>query len=112
MPVVTRTTRGVLRVNGRAGRRLSTGRVESGLLSSMRATFARGGSGGLQSDPALEPSEAGGHTLLQHRLALYGKVLVVQSILYWLIYATIWGPTVGFAQSLGHIASWDVVLLT
>ena len=43
---------------------------------------------------------------------LYGKVLVVQSILYWLIYAIIWGPTVGFTRSLGHIASWDVVLLT
>ena len=43
---------------------------------------------------------------------MYGKVLVVQSILYWLIYAIIWGPTVGFTQSLGHIASWDVVLLT
>jgi serine/threonine-protein kinase len=43
---------------------------------------------------------------------LYGKVLVVQSILYWLIYAIIWGPTVGFERSLGHITSWDVVLLT
>ena len=78
----------------------------------MRATFAPGGDAGPQSDPALEPSEAGGHTLLQRRLSLYGKVLVVQSILYWLIYAIIWGPTVGFTQSLGHIASWDVVLLT
>jgi hypothetical protein len=38
--------------------------------------------------------------------------LVVQSILYWLIYAIVWGPTVGFKRSLGHIASWDVVLLT
>jgi len=78
----------------------------------MRATFAPGGGGGLQSDPALEPSELGGHTLLQRRLSLYGKALVVQSILYWLIYAIIWGPTVGFTQSLGHIVSWDVVLLT
>jgi serine/threonine-protein kinase len=78
----------------------------------MRATFAPGGDGGQQSDPALEPSEVGGHTLLQRRLSLYGKVLVVQSILYWLIYAIIWGPTVGFTRSLGHIASWDVVLLT
>ena len=78
----------------------------------MRATFARPGDGGLQSDPALEPSEVGGHTLLQRRLSLYGKVLVVQSILYWLIYALIWGPTVGLTRSLGHIASWDVVLLT
>ncbi|MEY2936689.1 MAG: hypothetical protein RL033_7438 [Pseudomonadota bacterium] len=77
----------------------------------MRATFAAGGSG-LESDPALEPSEVGGHTLLQRRLALYGKVLVAQSIVYWLIYAIIWGPTVGFAQSLGHLASWDVVVLT
>jgi eukaryotic-like serine/threonine-protein kinase len=64
------------------------------------------------SDPALEPSDVGGHTLLQRRLSLFGKVLVVQSIIYWLIYAIIWGPTVGFAQSLGHLASWDVVLLT
>jgi eukaryotic-like serine/threonine-protein kinase len=78
----------------------------------MRATFALGGGGELESDPALEPSEAGGHTLLQRRLSLYGKVLVVQSILYWLIYAIIWGPTVGFSQSLRHIVSWDVVLLT
>jgi len=78
----------------------------------MRATFALGGGGGLQSDPALEPSQEGGHTLLQRRLSLYGKVLVVQSILYWLIYAIIWGPTVGFRESLGHIVSWDVVLLT
>jgi serine/threonine-protein kinase len=31
---------------------------------------------------------------------------------YWLIYAIIWGPTVGFARSLGHLASWDVILLT
>ena len=76
----------------------------------MPATFAPGG--GLESDPALEPSDVGGHTLLQRRLSLYGKVLVVQSILYWLIYAIIWGPTVGFTQSLGHIASWEVVLLT
>jgi serine/threonine-protein kinase len=78
----------------------------------MRATFAKAGGEGLQSDPALEPSEVGGHTLLQRRLALFGKVLVGQSILYWLIYATIWGPSVGFARSLGHLASWDVVLLT
>ncbi len=74
--------------------------------------FAPGGSGGLESDPALEPNEPGGHTLLQRRLALYGKVLVVQSVLYWLVYAIIWGPSVGFSRSLGHIASWDVVLLT
>src|SRR4051794_21212084 len=78
----------------------------------MRATFAPGGGEGVQSDPALEPSEVGGHTLLQRRLSLYGKALVIQSILYWLIYAIIWGPTVGFTQSLGHIASWDVVVLT
>src|SRR6187549_3205081 len=78
----------------------------------MRATFALGGVRGLQSDPALEPSEAGGHTLLQRRLSLYGKVLIAQSILYWLIYAIIWGPTVGFTRSLEHIASWDIVLLT
>jgi eukaryotic-like serine/threonine-protein kinase len=78
----------------------------------MHATFAPGGDGGLQSDPALEPSEVGGQTLLQRRLALFGKVLVVQSILYWLIYAIIWGPTVGFRRSLGHLASWDVVMLT
>ena len=78
----------------------------------MRATFAPGGGGGLESDPALEPSEVGGHTLLQRRLSLYGKVLVAQSILYWLIYALIWGPTVGFKESLGHIASWDIALLT
>jgi hypothetical protein len=78
----------------------------------MRATFAPGGSGGLESDPALEASAAGGHTLLQRRLSLYGKVLVAQSIVYWLIYAIIWGPTVGFARSLGHLASWDVILLT
>ena len=64
------------------------------------------------SDPALEPSEVGGLTLLQRRLSLYGKALVVQSILYWLIYAIIWGPSVGFTRSLGHIASWDVGLLT
>jgi len=31
----------------------------------MRATFALGGDGMLESDPALEPSETGGHTLLQ-----------------------------------------------
>jgi serine/threonine-protein kinase len=78
----------------------------------MGSTFAPGGGGGLHSDPALEPSHAGGHTLLQRRLGLYGKVLVVQSIVYWLMYAIIWGPTVGFARSLGHLASWDVVLLT
>jgi eukaryotic-like serine/threonine-protein kinase len=78
----------------------------------MRATFAQGGDSGQKSDPALEPSEVGGLTLLQRRLSLYGKVLVVQSILYWLIYAIIWGPSVGFARSLGHLASWDVVLLT
>jgi serine/threonine-protein kinase len=78
----------------------------------MRAAFAPGSGDRLKSDPALEPSEVGGHTLLQRRLALYGKVLVAQSILYWLIYAIIWGPTVGFARSLGHIASWDVILLT
>jgi serine/threonine-protein kinase len=64
------------------------------------------------SDPALEPSEVGGLTLLQRRLSLYGKALVVQSLLYWLIYAIIWGPSVGFTRSLGHIASWDVGLLT
>src|SRR6185312_6894031 len=63
-------------------------------------------------DPALEPSEVGGHTLLQRRLSLYGKVLIVQSILYWLIYALIWWPTVGFTRSLEHIATWDVLLLT
>ena len=78
----------------------------------MRTTFAPGSTGGLESDPALEPSEVGGQTLLQRRLALYGKVLVVQSILYWLIYALIWAPTVGFRESLGHLASWDVGLLT
>jgi hypothetical protein len=44
----------------------------------MSATFAPGNSGGTQSDPALEPSEIGGQTLLQRRLALYGKVLVVR----------------------------------
>jgi eukaryotic-like serine/threonine-protein kinase len=77
----------------------------------MRATFAPGSDGG-QSDPALEPSDGGGHTLLQRRLALYGKVLVVQSIFYWLVYAIIWGPSVGFSQSLGRIVSWDVALLT
>ena len=65
-----------------------------------------------RSDPALEPSEAGGHTLLQRRLSVYGKFLVGQSILYWLIYAMVWGPTVGFRQSLLHIVSWEVVLLT
>ena len=78
----------------------------------MRATFAPGGDEGRKSDPALEPSEAGGHTLLQRRLSLYGKALVAQSILYWLIYAIIWGPSVGFTRSLGYLASWDVVLLT
>ena len=78
----------------------------------MRAAFALGNDGGTQSDPALVPSEAGGHTLLQRRLSLYGKVLVVQSILYWLIYAVVWAPTVGFTESLAHIASWDVALLT
>jgi hypothetical protein len=79
----------------------------------MRAALLdQGRDGGTKSDPALEPSEVGGHTLLQRRLSLYGKALVVQSILYWLIYAIIWGPTVGFTRSLGHIASWDVVLLT
>jgi eukaryotic-like serine/threonine-protein kinase len=78
----------------------------------MLAAFARSDDGGEQSDPALEPSEFGGHTFLQRRLSLYGKVLVAQSILYWLIYAIIWGPTVGFTRSLGHIASWDVILLT
>jgi hypothetical protein len=78
----------------------------------MRVTFAPGGDSGLNSDPALEPSEAGGHTLLQRRLALYGKALVAQSVLYWLIYALIWGPTVGFRRSFGQLASWDVVLLT
>ena len=78
----------------------------------MLATFAPSGDGGVQSDPALEPSEAGGHTLLQRRLSLYGKVLIVQSIIYWLIYALIWGATVGFTRSLGHIVKWDVVLLT
>jgi eukaryotic-like serine/threonine-protein kinase len=78
----------------------------------MRAPFAPGNGGGLESDPALEPSEVSGHTLLQRRLALYGKVLVAQSIVYWLIYALIWGPTVGFSRSLGHIASWDVAVLT
>jgi serine/threonine-protein kinase len=86
--------------------------MDSGLLSSMRSMFAPGVSGGVPSDPALEPSEAGGHTLLQRRLSLFGKVLVGQSILYWLVYAIIWAPTVGFAQSMAHIASWDVVLLT
>ncbi|HEY8944886.1 MAG TPA: serine/threonine-protein kinase [Polyangiaceae bacterium] len=78
----------------------------------MRAKFALGGDWGPQSDPALEPSEVGGQTLLQRRLALYGKVLVAQSVLYWLIYALIWAPTVGFTRSLEHIASWDVALLT
>jgi eukaryotic-like serine/threonine-protein kinase len=76
------------------------------------ALLHQGRDGGTQSDPALEPSGVSGHTLLQRRLSLYGKALVVQSILYWLIYALIWGPTVGFTRSLGHIASWDVVLLT
>jgi serine/threonine-protein kinase len=76
------------------------------------ALLAQAREGGTQSDPALEPSEVGGHTLLQRRLSLYGKALVVQSILYWLIYAIIWGPSVGFTRSLRHIASWDVVLLT
>ena len=77
----------------------------------MRVAFAPGGDG-LESDPALEPSEVGGHTLLQRRLALFGKALVAQSILYWLIYALIWGPTVGFTRSLRYILSWDVVILT
>ena len=63
------------------------------------------------SDPALEPSEHG-HTLLQRRLSLYGKVLILQSIAYWLIYALIWGPTVGFETSLRHIVSPEVFLLT
>ncbi|HKP61907.1 MAG TPA: protein kinase [Polyangiales bacterium] len=63
------------------------------------------------SDPALEPSD-GGQTLLQRRLSLYGKVLILQSIAYWLIYALIWGPTVGFATSLGHIVAPEVLLLT
>ena len=78
----------------------------------MPATFVRGGGSGHDTDPALEPSEVGGHTLLQRRLALFGKALVAQSILYWLIYASIWGPSVGFARSLGHLASWEVALLT
>ena len=64
-----------------------------------------------QSDPALEPGEDG-RTLLQRRLSLYGVVLILQSIAYWLIYALIWGPTVGFATSLGHLVSPDVILLT
>ncbi|RYZ05158.1 MAG: serine/threonine protein kinase [Myxococcales bacterium] len=93
--------------------RLSTRPRDSGLLARMLAAlFDQGRGGGTQSDPALEPSEVGGHTLLQRRLALYGKALVVQSVLYWLIYATIWGPTVGFTRSLRHLASWDVFLLT
>lgn len=66
------------------GEPLSTARQDSGLLSPMRALLARAGDEGLQSDPALEPSTIGGHTLLQRRLALYGKALVAQSILYWL----------------------------
>lgn len=78
----------------------------------MRAEFAPGGGVGQKSDPALEPSEVGGHTLLQRRLALFGKALVAQSILYWVIYALIWGPSVGFGKSLKYIASWDVLLLT
>jgi eukaryotic-like serine/threonine-protein kinase len=90
----------------------STRRPDRGLVSPMRVPFAPGVVGGLSSDPALEPSGVGGHTLLQRRLALYGKVLVAQSIVYWLMYAIVWGPTVGFARSLGHIASWEVVLLT
>jgi serine/threonine-protein kinase len=90
----------------------STAPLDSGLLSPMRVTLARWAVRELESDPALEPSEAGGHTLLQRRLSLYGKVLVAQSILYWLIYAIIWGPTVGFTRSLRHITSWDVILLT
>src|SRR5689334_15131193 len=51
---------------------VSTAPRDSGLLSSMRATFAPGSDDRLQSDPALEPSEVGGHTLLQRRLSLYG----------------------------------------
>ena len=78
----------------------------------MRVTFARGKDSGAHSDPALVASEAGGHTLLQRRMSLYGKVLVGQSILYWLIYALVWAPTVGLAQSLGHLVSWDVAMLT
>ena len=74
----------------------------------MRVTFALGNDAGPDSDPALVASEAGGHTLLQRRLCLFGKVLVVQSILYWLIYAMVWAPTVGFTRSLGHLVSWDV----
>jgi predicted Ser/Thr protein kinase len=109
-----------IRLEGRLGAEKSAGCASrvldraAGLrsVSPMRATFAPGGTSGLESDPALEPSEVGGHTLLQRRLALYGKVLVAQSIVYWLIYALIWGPTVGFTRSLGRIASWDVVLLT
>jgi eukaryotic-like serine/threonine-protein kinase len=63
------------------------------------------------SDPALEPGDDG-QTLLQRRLAVYGKVLILQSIAYWLIYALIWGPTVGFSTSLRHIVSPEVLLLT
>ena len=43
----------------------------------MRATFAPGGGGRLESDPALEPSEVGGHTLLQRRLSLYDVFLML-----------------------------------
>jgi hypothetical protein len=64
------------------------------------------------SDPALEIG-ADGRTLLQARLAVYGKVLTVVNAVYWLGFLVLWSrePGVGFRPALAHVLSWSSVSL-
>jgi hypothetical protein len=64
------------------------------------------------SDPALEVG-GDGRTLLQERLAVYGKVLTAINAAYWAGFLLLWSrePSVGFGPALGHVLSWSSVPL-
>jgi hypothetical protein len=73
---------------------------------------ARAGRPADPSDPALEIG-ADGRTLLQARLAAYGKVMSLVNAAYWAGFLVLWSrePGVGFRLALGHAVSWSSLLL-
>jgi hypothetical protein len=58
------------------------------------------------SDPALETG-SDGRTLLQARLALYGKAMTLINLAYWIGFLILWSrePRVGFAEALAFTVS-------
>jgi eukaryotic-like serine/threonine-protein kinase len=64
------------------------------------------------SDPALEIG-ADGRTLLQARLAVYGKILTIVNAAYWSGFLILWSrePSVGFRPALDHVVSLSSLAL-